>query len=118
MTVVSLISLTLRLMNARGRERRRIDPAYERSYRIRTQYDRRAIGCNEQGLQHLGRYNDGRRPNSIRSFAAQSTRIGRWWARSVRRRGMGSYIRISNVVLANIPMNSKGAPILAGSNSS
>lgn len=32
--------------------------------------------------------------------------------------GWGSYIRMSNVFLGNIPMNSDGAPIVAGSNSS
>jgi hypothetical protein len=32
--------------------------------------------------------------------------------------GWGSYIRISNVFLGNIPMNSNGAPVVTGSNSS
>jgi hypothetical protein len=32
--------------------------------------------------------------------------------------GWGSYIRLSNVFLGNIPMNSDGAPVVAGSNSS
>ena len=32
--------------------------------------------------------------------------------------GWGSYIRISNVFLGNIPMDSKGAPVVTGSNSS